>query len=110
MVNKGTLATFRVESDLWEQFKARATENRYSASALLLQFVEDYVLGNVPDAIDGNTRIDNLDRRIDGLDERLYNLEKRLDTGNQADCIDGVDKHLDMGVARAECLDKNSEV
>jgi hypothetical protein len=96
MVIKGILATFRVESDLWEQFKSRASENRYSASALLVQFVEDYVQGKASNAIDGYTRIDNIDSRIDELHERLYNLEKRLDVASGS---------IDMGVAIAECID-----
>ncbi|WP_019498337.1 hypothetical protein [Pseudanabaena sp. PCC 6802] len=75
MIKKDTLATFRIEEELWEKFKARAAVNRYSASALLLQYVEDFVDGRVSlPALDQNT-ID-LERRID---ERLDNLEKRLD-------------------------------
>jgi hypothetical protein len=75
MVKKDTLATFRIEEELWDKFKARAAGNRYSASALLLQYVEDYATGRIP-----NTPLDNSTIDIDRhLDERIDGLEKRID-------------------------------
>lgn len=75
MVKKDTLATFRIEEELWEKFKARAAGNRYSASALLLQYVEDYATGRIP-----STQLDTSTIDIDRLlDERIDSLEKRID-------------------------------
>jgi hypothetical protein len=62
--NKTQLATFRVEPDLWEAFKAQARKNGRTASDVLTDFVQNYVTGGDAIASDPN-QIDNLDSRID---------------------------------------------
>ena len=40
------LATFRCDSNKWQQFKAQAEAYKTSASAILLQFIDWYLAGN----------------------------------------------------------------
>ena len=72
MTDNKTLATFRLDTQLWEAFKAEAAKNGTNASAVLIAYCRDYVseasrqVSN--SRIDENTSaidIDNLDERID---------------------------------------------
>lgn len=72
MTDDKTLATFRLESGLWEAFKAEAAKNGTNASAVLIAYCRDYVSEASRQVsssrIDENTSvidIDNLDERID---------------------------------------------
>jgi hypothetical protein len=65
------LATFRVDPDKWQAFKGKAKAEGSNASAVLIQFVTDYLDGNI------DSNIDKLD--IDhGLDERIDNAIAKL--------------------------------
>lgn len=70
MTDDKTLATFRLESGLWEAFKAEAAKNGTNASAALIAYCRDYVSGSRQisrqsiDEVD-STNIDNLDEHID---------------------------------------------
>jgi hypothetical protein len=70
------LATFRIDSDKWEQFKARTGEKNSSASAMLLEFVDWYLAGNeLPSRRQAD--LGNLEAL---LDNRLHSmLDERLD-------------------------------
>jgi hypothetical protein len=63
--NKSQLATFRIEPELWEAFKAQARKNGKSASDVLLDFVRTYVAGGSASAPTEAPQLDNLDARID---------------------------------------------
>lgn len=74
MTDNKTLATFRLDVQLWEAFKAEAVKNGTNASAVLIAYCKDYVSGASrqlsSSRIDENTsviiiNIDNLDERID---------------------------------------------
>lgn len=93
------LATFRIDSDKWEQFKARTGEKKSSASAMLLEFVDWYLAGNeLPsrkqaDLGDLEALLDNrlhsmldqyLDKRWSAMQATLNQLSKRLETAEAA--------------------------
>ena len=59
--NKTQLATFRIESELWDGFKAQARRNGKTASDVLNEFVRAYVEKAEPIP----SQIDNLDELID---------------------------------------------
>ncbi|NEP56845.1 MAG: hypothetical protein F6K31_07435 [Symploca sp. SIO2G7] len=68
--NKSQLATFRVEPELWEAFKAQARRNGKTASDALNEFVQSYV-ENAANEMPYSTQIDNLDGV---LDEKVENV------------------------------------
>jgi hypothetical protein len=70
------LASFRVDSQLWEQFQSHAKENNVTATALLISYIKSVVnTGNVithnpvvntsSEIIDPSLSIHNIDKRID---------------------------------------------
>jgi hypothetical protein len=71
--SKSQLATFRIEPELWESFKAQARKNGKTASDVLIDFVQSYVEGGgvigraMPKAIASTEtpQLDNLDSHID---------------------------------------------
>lgn len=73
--NKSQLATFRVEPERWEAFKAQARKNGKTASDVLNEFVQSYI-GDIP--VSDATRLgtDNLDSLID---EKIAPLRAELD-------------------------------
>ncbi len=62
--NKSQLATFRVEPELWEAFKAQARKNGKTASDVLNEFVQTYA-GDISVSDTQRLGTDNLDSRID---------------------------------------------
>ncbi len=73
--NKSQLATFRIEPELWESFKAQARKNGLTASDVLNDFVQTYVAGGSAIAPTESPQLDNLDARID---EKIAPLVERL--------------------------------
>lgn len=63
--NKTQLATFRIEPELWEAFKAQARKNGRTASDVLTDFVQTYVEGGSAITSTVTVQLDNLDFRID---------------------------------------------
>jgi hypothetical protein len=70
------LASFRVDSQLWEQFQSYAKENNVTATALLISYIKSVVnTGNVitpnpvvntsSEIVDPSLSIQNIDKRID---------------------------------------------
>jgi hypothetical protein len=51
-MSESKLATFRTDSDTWENFQAKAKRNGTNASALLQRFVRDYLDDNLDSRID----------------------------------------------------------
>jgi hypothetical protein len=75
--NKSQLATFRVEPELWEAFKAQARKNGKTASDVLNEFVQSYVkVEGIPASGEQPLGTDNLDSRID---EKIAPLRAQLD-------------------------------
>jgi len=93
------LATFRIDQDEWKDFMAQAKAGGFSASAVLVDFIQWYRTGNrIATDTKSSTNLDNLDLLIDerikaklneletlssqphlkNLDERETNLESRL--------------------------------
>lgn len=72
-MNEKILATFRIEPDKWKQFKSKTGDVGFSASAMLLDFIDSYLAGNeLPKR--GETYPDpasNLDNLEFFLDERV---------------------------------------
>ncbi len=61
--NKSQLATFRVEPELWEAFKAQSRKSGKTASDVLNEFVQNYVSSAI--AFTETPQLDNLEARID---------------------------------------------
>lgn len=61
--NKSQLATFRVEPELWEAFKAQSRKGGKTASDVLNEFVQNYVSSTI--ASTEKPQLDNLETRID---------------------------------------------
>lgn len=73
-----TLATFRVDAEQWQAFKAKAAENGVNATSLFLQWIEMYLDGNLDST---SQRIDGTAQRIDNnLDSVLSCIDERLDS------------------------------
>lgn len=84
-----TLGTFRIEPEKWERFKALASSSGTSASAVILQFIDNCLdSNNILSTTEGNANLDNLesliDARIDAslatrLDEMRSQFEAQLE-------------------------------
>lgn len=68
-----TLGTFRIDSDLWEDFKDQARSNGTNASSLIITWISAY-LDNGIDA-----SIDSIDKPTVSIDEALQPILQRLD-------------------------------
>jgi len=66
------LATFRLDAEMWEAFKARAKAEGTDASTLLRNYVSGYLDGNL------DTGIDRIDRNLDGIDSAIASIHARL--------------------------------
>jgi predicted DNA-binding protein len=63
---KSQLATFRVEPELWEAFKAQARKDGRTASEVLNEFVQSYIQTRVITSTEvAQPVLDNLESRID---------------------------------------------
>ena len=77
------LATFKIDPQLWDEFKAKAIAHNSNASAVLKAFVEAYVSDRVDLSIDANQ--DGIEALIDArIDERLRGIDQRLGELNAA--------------------------
>jgi len=70
------LATFKIDPDLWDEFKGKAG----NASEVLKAFIEQYVSGNIDLDLSSSTVTQHeLNQRIEAaLDKRLEDIEERL--------------------------------
>lgn len=72
-----TLATFRLDADLWQAFQDKAKSNDSNASRVLAEFVKRYVNGeSEPKNIDANLD-EKISKRLDVLLDKK--LAKHLD-------------------------------
>lgn len=87
MADTTTLATFRVDNQKWEDFKAKAKEHNLSASAVLIRFIDSFLTDSVelpPAPIaqglpPGVATIDQMEAAIAAMEKRLLGeLEKKL--------------------------------
>lgn len=63
---KSQLATFRVEPELWEAFKAQARKDGRTASEVLNEFVQTYIQTRAITPTEASQpMLDNLETRID---------------------------------------------
>lgn len=74
MVEK-QLATFRIEAEQWQAFKAKATEGGTNATAMLLQWINLYLDDNLDVSIDLTQS--HLDKNLDSV---LSSLDRRIDS------------------------------
>ncbi len=89
-MNADKLASFRVDSDLWQQFQGHAKENNTNASALLVAYIKSVVnTGNVitlnqivntsSESNNPSLSIQDIDNRID---EKIKSSIQNIDTIN----------------------------
>lgn len=91
-----TLATFRLDADLWQAFQDKAKSNDSNASRVLADFVKHYV--------NGESEPQNLDAN---LDEKI---SKRLDILLDKKLAKHLDKHLDkMEMIAAKADEANAK-
>ena len=71
------LATFRIDADEWEAFQQWAKRNGTTASALLVEYIEECLdrPPTKPSGIRLEHMVINLTKRIDSIDKRLSLLE-----------------------------------
>jgi hypothetical protein len=69
-----TLGTFRIDAELWEDFKEQARSKGTNASSLIIAWISTY-LDNSIDA-----SIDSIDKPTISIDEALQPILQRLDS------------------------------
>ncbi|MEH2399670.1 hypothetical protein [Nostoc sp.] len=76
-----TLATFRIEPQEWESFKALATSNGSTASAVLLQIIRNCLDANqIPSASSDHISLDSIETLIDKrIEDSLGSIETLID-------------------------------
>ena len=101
-MNADKLASFRVDSDLWQQFQGHAKENNTNASALLVAYIKSVVnTGNVitlnqivntsSESNNPSLSIQDIDNRID---EKINQSIQNIDTINTLS-IQDIDNCID---------------
>ena len=70
-----TLATFKIDKNTWRAFIDKAKGSNTNASALLKDFVGNYLDGNIDTTAKGNSRLDS---KVTQLEEQLIELNERL--------------------------------
>ncbi|MBN3875148.1 MULTISPECIES: hypothetical protein [unclassified Nostoc] len=74
------LATFRIDPDKWESFKALTTSNGSTASAVLLQFVDNCLDANQIPSKSAHASLDNIEALIDKrIEESLAEVRSQLE-------------------------------
>jgi hypothetical protein len=74
------LATFKINSETWQSFQQKAKANKSSASAVLKQFIDDY-LSNRVELTNAETapQLEAIEARLERLvDERFKEIDDRL--------------------------------
>lgn len=85
-MSESKLATFRTDSETWENFQAKAKRNGTNASSLLQRFLRDYLDGSIDSRIDDkSSNLDGIDSRIDerievALNSRLSDILREVDS------------------------------
>ncbi|MFE1746010.1 hypothetical protein [Coleofasciculus sp. H7-2] len=75
---KTQLATFRVEPELWEEFKAQARRNGKTASDALTEFVQGYVSAGDTSPV-SNLQLDDIDLHLEEkLNEAIAPIRQEL--------------------------------
>ncbi|MEH2279092.1 MAG: hypothetical protein V7K40_30990 [Nostoc sp.] len=100
------LATFRIEPEKWELFKALATSNNSTASAVLLQVVNDCLDNNqIPSTSGNHAGLDKVEVLIDKrIEESLDKVKVLID--------EHIEKNLaaSLGEVRSQLEESFSEV
>ena len=111
-MNADKLASFRVDSDLWQQFQGHAKENNTNASALLVAYIKSVVnTGNVitynPDvntsseSNNPSLSIQDIDKRID---EKINQSIQNIDTLNTLS-IQDIDNRIIDSIKQGDIKD-----
>lgn len=70
------LATFRIDEGIWDAFREKAKSNKTNASALLKDFIGNYLDGGIDASRPaGDSRLDS---KVSQLEEQLIELHERL--------------------------------
>jgi hypothetical protein len=97
MADNKTLATFRLDAQLWEAFKAEVAKNGTNASAALTAYCRDYVSG--------------ASRQVSSS-----RIDKRIDETSPSIDIDSLDERIDrqiqdaVAAAQAELVSQTSHL
>lgn len=115
-MSESKLATFRTDSETWENFQTKAKLNGTNASALLQRFVRDYLDGSIDVRIDSPAapNVDIKSMIEAAINSRLIIIESEvsgLKTDRHIEKTDGllIEKlHTDLAIAhhRIDDLDK----
>ena len=71
IMNADKLASFRVDSDLWQQFQGHAKENNTNASALLVAYIKSVVNGTSNPVVNTSSEINNPTLSLQDIDKRI---------------------------------------
>ena len=108
-MNADKLASFRVDSDLWQQFQGHAKENNTNASALLVAYIKSVVnTGNVitynPDvntsseSNNPSLSIQDIDKRIDEkINQSIQNIDN-INTLSIQDIDNRIDEKINQSI------------
>ena len=75
-MNEKQLATFKIDGDEWQAFKARARTQGTNASALIKRFIQLYMDGEIK--FDSAHQLEQLLQHAEVL-QRIATLEQRMD-------------------------------
>jgi hypothetical protein len=93
------LASFRIDSQLWEQFQGHAKENNTNASALLVAYIKSVVNTGVvntsSEVINPTLSIQDIDKRID---DKVKQSIQNIDTINTLS-IQDIDNRINESLA-----------
>jgi hypothetical protein len=107
------LASFRVDSQLWEQFQAVAKENNNTASALLVAYIKQVVNPNNVNTSSEvvNTSSDHLSiRDIDSrIDEKISQSIQDINTPSIQNIEDLIDSRIDGLIEEFQLIKKQLE-
>ena len=99
------LASFRIDSQLWEQFQGHAKENNTNASALLVAYIKSVVNTGVvntsSEVINPTLSIQDIDKRID---DKVKQSIQNIDTINTLS-IQDIDNRINESIADGDIKD-----
>ena len=104
-MNADKLASFRVDSDLWQQFQGHAKENNTNASALLVAYIKSVVnTGNVitlNQIVNTSSESNNPSLSIQDIDNRIDEKIKQSIQNINTLSIQNIEDLIDARIASA---------
>ena len=100
-MNADKLASFRVDSDLWQQFQGYAKENNTNASALLVAYIKSVVNGTSNPVVNTSSEINNPTLSLQDIDKRIDDKIKSSIQNINIPSIQNIEDLIDARIASA---------